>query len=244
MKVLDGVPTLSWEKDGQTTYCGALAAALSTTDYPYSYVDLMGLSGLAFRIMWPRWEGEPAWCHSCSVGELPEEGHAIEKATGWRFVPHWDEKTIGRFAPQIVESIDAGRPVLAYEPCYNMAVIYGYQDDGKTVMLRDYFRGDEPHVLPTMKLGALIMFLGEHVEAPVRRESFTEALRIAAHNWQRGRGDAGIPGRDYWYGEAALRAWADDLANAASFTGPHGTTWCGLMPVWPRSVSSSSSENA
>ena len=58
MKVLDGVPTLSWEKDGQTTYCGALAAALSTTDYPYSYVDLMGLSGLAFRIMWPRWEGE------------------------------------------------------------------------------------------------------------------------------------------------------------------------------------------
>ena len=94
MTALDNIPTLSWERDGQTTYCGALAAALSATEHPYSYVDLMGLSGLAFRILWPRREGEPQWCHSCAVGELPEEGHAIEEATGWRFVSHWDEKEI------------------------------------------------------------------------------------------------------------------------------------------------------
>ncbi len=215
---IEGVPALTWDRDCQTTYVGALAAALAVTDCPYDRDRLMGLSGLAFRIRWGAWSGEPAWCHSAAVGEGPEEERMLAKATGWEAPSHWSGKGVERFVPEIVSSIKDGKPVLCYEPGYNMAVIFGYEDGGRRFLLRNYFKGEEPDVLPVDKLGPLLIFLGKRRAAPPERTALLDALRIAVRNWSRGRSDGGIAGRDYWYGHAALSAWIDDLDRAATFT--------------------------
>ncbi len=213
---IDGVPTLSWEKDGQCTYAGALAAALEVTEHPYSYSEIMGFSGLAFRVRWYQNDTGTAWCPSSPVGEFPEPIAATEQATGWRFrgvvllgekEPHMEQ-----FAPDIVVAIDSGRPVLAYEPRLNMAVIYGYEGGGETVLLRDYFTGETPLELPTAKLGAMLLFLTEHGDPLPRREALVTALESAVRNWHRGRA-ANDDGSWYCYGEDALTAWKKDLGT-------------------------------
>jgi RNA polymerase sigma-70 factor (ECF subfamily) len=214
-KVLEDVPTLGWGTGRECTFAGALEAALTTTDHPYKYSDLLGFTGLAFRTRWFCGDGSQ-WCPSCAVGEMDEEIIAVEKATGWplriHFVEPDDAANVEQTRTDIVESIDGGRPVLAYEPRENMDVVYGYEQGGKVLLLRDYFQVEEPLRLPPSKLGFLMLFIGDRGEAMSRRDAVVESLRIAARNWRRERGRAG-PG-EYWYGRAALERWMADIGRS------------------------------
>lgn len=212
-RVLEAVPPLGWGRRKECTFAGALEAALAVTEHPYQYPDLMGFTGLAFRVRWFCGSQRGRWCPSCAVGEMPEEIAAVERATGWPlrvdFLQAKDASNVERLTADIVASINAGRPVLAYEPRHNMDVVFGYEDGGKMLLLRDYFRADEPLRLPLSELGFLILFLGDRHKALPRRSALIEALRIAVRNWRRERFAAG-PG-EYWYGDAALAHWIDDL---------------------------------
>jgi len=96
----------------------------------------------------------------------------------------------------------------------NVAVAYGYEDAGKTLLLRDYMKGDRETTLTTRELGFLLIFLGEHLEPLPSREALVHALRLAVHNWRRGVGHDGHAPADYSYGEAALALWDADLKRA------------------------------
>jgi RNA polymerase sigma-70 factor (ECF subfamily) len=233
-KVLDNVPTLGWGRQRECTFLGALEAALTPTAHPFSYTDMMGWSGMAFRTRWFAGNDSGArWCPSCAVAEMPEAMLATEKATGWPtrvdFMKEDDPATVARITERIVASIDAGMPVLAYEPQLNVDVVYGYEDRGKVLLLRDYFTPDSPLALPPPKLGFLIMFLGEHSEGLSRREALTEALRIAVLNWKRERYSEG-PGA-YWYGDAALKRWIEDIGEADQFSQEERNQLC-LVGWW------------
>jgi RNA polymerase sigma-70 factor (ECF subfamily) len=231
-KVLENVPKLAWGTNRECTYLGALEAALAITDHPYSYTDMMGWSGMAFRARWYATEEPRRWCPSSAVAEMPEAMIATEKATGWPvpvdFLRQDDPAGVARITERIVASIDAGKPVLAYEPHLNVDVVYGYEDAGKVLLLRDYYKPDEPLALHPSKLGFLIMFLGEHYDGLSRREALLESLRIAVRNWERERYSEG-PG-EYWYGRAALARMAEDLANAHAFTEEERCALC--QPAW------------
>jgi RNA polymerase sigma-70 factor (ECF subfamily) len=215
-KVLDNVPTLGWGTGRECTFAGALEAALTPTDHPYRYSDLLGFTGLAFRTRWFCGDDGARWCPSCAVGEMEEEIAAVEKATGWPLRVHFlqgdDVANVEQTRTDIVKSIDEGRAVLAYEPELNMDVVYGYEQGGKMLLLRDYAKGEEPLRLSPSKLGFLMLFIGDRGEAMSRREAIIESLRIAARNWRRERGHAG-PG-EYWYGRAALEHWMADIEGA------------------------------
>ncbi len=219
-KVLENVPTLGWGTGRECTFAGALEAALAATDHPYTYADLLGFTGLAFRTRWFCGDDGSRWCPSCAVGEMEEEIAAVGKATGWPLRIHFVEPdnaaNVEQTRTDIVASIDAGRPVLAYEPRLNMDVVYGYEQGGKMLLLRDYFKGEEPLRLPPSKLGFLMLFIGDRGEAMSRREAIVESLRIAARNWRRERGRAG-PG-EYWYGKAALEHWMADIGRSEEFS--------------------------
>ena len=154
---IEGVPTLGWGRDKECTFAGALEAALAATKQPRKYSDLMGLSSLAFRVRWYQGKGGRDWCPSCAVGEQPgEEVDAVGQGIGWQFhcegrlgqaEPHMEQ-----FTPEIAASINAGLPVLAYEPRLNLDVVYGYEDGGKLLLLRDYFQGETPLRLPAEAL--------------------------------------------------------------------------------------------
>ena len=208
-KVLEGVPSLVWGRGKDCTFTGALEAALEVTEHPYSYSDIMGFSGLSFRVKW-----HEGWCPSCTVGEMDEEIEAVARATGWQLDVKLGEggPDMERFTDDIVADVNAGRPVLVYPPDLNVAVAYGYDDAGKTLLLRDYMKADNEVSLPTRELGFLLIFLGEHTDPLPVRESLLEALGFAVHNWGRGVAHAGPA--DYWYGEAAFEHWRSDLQRA------------------------------
>jgi len=215
-KVLENIPTLGWGTGRECTFAGALEAALTATDHPYAYRDIMGYTGLAFRTRWFCGNENSRWCPSCAVGEMEEEITAVERTTGWplrvAFLRPEDSAGVERITTEITASIDAGRAVLAYEPQLNMDVVYGYEKGGRVLVLRDYFRGEEPLRLPPSKLGFLILFLGDHVEPMTRRAALMDSLKTGVRNWRRERGASG-PG-EYWYGRAALDHWISDLAEA------------------------------
>lgn len=217
---IEGVPPLGWGKDKECTFAGALEAALTATKHPYRYSDIMGLTGLAFRVRWYQGDTGKRWCPSSPVGEFPEEIAAIQKATGWQFR---DEVLLGednpqmeRFAPDIVASLDAGKPVLACEEKLNMDVVYGCEDSGKTLLLRDYFKGESPLTLPASQLGPFLIFLRDHVEPLSSLAALAEALNIAARNWR--RKPLSAERGKYRYGDAALSAWIEDLGQVDELT--------------------------
>ncbi|UCC69128.1 MAG: sigma-70 family RNA polymerase sigma factor [Armatimonadota bacterium] len=219
-KVLENVPTLGWGTGRECTFAGALEAALAPTAHPYTYTDIMGFSGLAFRVRWHHENDEARWCGSCAVGEMPEEIEAVQRATGWQFrieVLFGDDATnVGRLAPDIAASINGDRPVLAYDKWLNMGVVYGYEEGGERLLVRSYSSDDLPPSFPASELGAphhrLIIFLSERIEPLAPRAAAAEALRIAVRNWQRER-FAPIP-VEYWYGKAALEHWLADIGEA------------------------------
>lgn len=210
------VPMLNWDRRRQCTFAGALEAALKVTERPYDYAGLMGLTALAFRVRWCNDETRTTWCPSCAIGEMPDEQALAAKLTGWRLPMDWleaDRRDHDKLRRKIAASIDAGRPVVAYPPAWNVGVIYGYEDGGRTVLMRDYECDDETHRVPVEKLGAMQHYLGQRAEPPAPRECLREALRAAVRNWRRGRHDGGIKGREYFYGDAAFAAWIRDIGR-------------------------------
>ena len=215
---IEGVPELHWGKGTECTYAGAVAAALAVTEHPVPYEDIVGFSGLAFRLRW--WfsdteRGKRGWCPSTPVGEFPEEVEASQERTGWRFLidsrmdrekdPHMEDR-----AKDIAVSIEAGKPVPAYVSSQNLnvGVIYGYQDGGKKWLMRDYFAKDGTTVVPIEKLGPMIFILREFKPTMPRREAVEESLKMAVKHWTRGKS----PNGKYLYGKAALEQWAKDLS--------------------------------
>ncbi len=215
---IDGVPALRWDKE-TCTYAGALAAASQVTEYPCAYDDVMGWSGLAFRVRWYQTKDGHGWCPSSPVGEMPQSMDAADQATGWRFRHewHWGNAQMERFAPDIATAIDGGRPILAYDGGLNVTAICGYADNGKTVLLRHYDGKQELTAVPTAKLGPMLMFFREHVPPLPPREALVAGLEIAVFNWHReAEGDA--EKAVYWYGAAGLRTWAGALADVTGLT--------------------------
>jgi len=219
-RTLSGVPVLDWSKGKLCTAWGALEAATAVTEHPYKYSDLMGFSGVAFRLRWSNCDTLTGWCGSCCIGELPEEAAAVIKATGWPMPtdmqwgnPNPDFDAIWN---KIVASINAGKPVMAYDDHLDMAVIYGYEEEGRMVLFRDYYRGSALHALPIAKIGPMQFYLGDHGAPMPPREALMESLKIAVRNWRRGKDAGGLPGREYWYGDNGFRVWIEDLSRANS----------------------------
>jgi hypothetical protein len=213
---IEGVPALRWGTRKECTFCGALEAALAVTKSPVRYNDLMGVSGLAFRVRWYRGDVGDKHCPSSAAGEFPQEIAAIVKATGWplRCEAHMGEpaSVMAAYVPQIVASIDAGRPVLGYPDNMDMAVIYGYEDGGKTLLWRDYSAPATSKALAAEKLSGMLMFLGDRAPGLTPKEAFVEGLKLGVANWDR-EPMAGETGK-YHYGGSGLTAWIEDLGAA------------------------------
>jgi hypothetical protein len=212
--LIEGVPSLAWGQGQDCTFAGALAAAMAVTEHPYPYAELMGLSGLAFRLRWCNDETATQWCPSCAVGELPDEYAVLTRLTGW-WLPTdvqfgLEEPDRDAIREKVVAAIDAGQPVVAYASSLDMAVIYGYEEGGETLLVHDYGQPD-PFRMPASEIGPMQTYLGDHTDPPSPREALTASLQITVGNWRREKHDGGVAGREYTYGDAAFKAWIADL---------------------------------
>jgi hypothetical protein len=200
--VLHNIPNLGWGRGKDCTFAGALEAALSVTEHPCKYSDIMGFTALAFRVRWLA----SGWCPSAAVGEMEEEIESVGRATGWplKVEVHIDAGDRSAYTDGIVRAIDAGRPCLSYTDHSDMAVIFGYREDGKKLFFQDYFH-PEPSELNTSQIGWLWLVLDGYREALPQRQAVIEGLQKARFNWRRAIGREG-PG-EYRYGPDAYDAW-------------------------------------
>jgi len=217
-KEIDAVPTLAWGRSGETTFCGALAAVAKARNIKADYVTLMGDTSLAFRTRWWRKEAGPGWCPSSPVGEMTPWTHRAEPTMGRKITFNVDFKPnadFGQYAGRVKQQIDDGWPVLAYGDTFDMGVIYGYADDGKTVFFRDYFKGEKPQVLELAKTKGLIAFFDQPADVATPVERATIAIRNAVADWKHPADPTNNPksGGAYHFGDAAYAKWIDDLTT-------------------------------
>ncbi len=225
------VSPLKFGQGKDCTLIGAMEAALATTEHPSTYADMMGLSGLAFRTRWSNGDTKTRWCHSAAVGELPDEVEALERLTGWHMKAEWLEPQ-GRdnehLRRRLVAAIDAGHPVVGYASTLDVGVIHGYENGGKTLLTRDYLQQAESAPIPIEKLCQLHFTLENYETPPPLRDALLASLDMAVHNWHREKHHGGLPGREYWYGEAALRAWIGDVRKFETYDEKTRATLCSL----------------
>lgn len=214
---IGGVPNLAWGTSGECTFAGALSAATAVTAYPCDYQTTMGATGLAFRVRWFQGEPPARWCPSSPVGEFPEEIHAASRATGWELRTEcWIGKPDVRpnvYMHDIVASVRAGLPVLAYDASLNLAVVTGYENGGATLLLNRYSGPSTAVQVPIGEIGPMLVFLGRYSEPLLQHDAAVAGLRLAVRNWRR-RHDPEDETRGYWMGALALQRWREDLATA------------------------------
>lgn len=222
-RIISSIPVLAWGSNRECTFAGALESALSVTAYPCGYETIMGGTGLAFRTRWWKANDGTGWCASSPVGEFPEEIEAAGKVTGWpiRIECHLGDPDahMERFAPDITASIDKGIPVLGYDEHNNVSVICGYEDEGRTILMRDYFRGDQTSRIEANKLQPFLLFLTDYIGAASRKDVLKMALDLAVENfsWADPVPHPNQLGK-YHYGKYAFSKWADDIAHYDDYT--------------------------
>lgn len=218
------VPPLGWGKGRDCSLIGALEAALAPTDYPYTYTQLMGYSGLAFRTCWSRNPGDERtlWAtdrwHPVGPHGL-EEVTAIAEATGWKLrleeVPEdLQSPQRHRLISDTVMSINQAFPVVAGRNSA-VACVHGYHIHSMDLFGRDYHDPDEAQVRVNANDASFhspFVFLDGHGEGLGPREAFLEGLRIAVRSAGREEEDG------FLYGPDALTAWAQEVADYDGYT--------------------------
>jgi hypothetical protein len=105
--------------------------------------------------------------------------------------------------------------VLAYSDQFDMAVIYGYADEGKSFYFRDYFKGDKPLVLELTKTKGLLAFFDKPIPVASPKDRAATAIKNAVADWKLPKDATNNPkgGGGYYFGDAAYAKWIADLSN-------------------------------
>jgi hypothetical protein len=220
---IEGLPRLAepglkvpWlARTSQTcTFAAALEAALSVTERPCTYQEIMALSGMAFRTRWYDGENGPTGCPCAPVGETPDVMQRLPAAIGWQIRAYaadgWDTPPMQEAVAAVIGSIDAGRPVLVVDRHLNSVVAYGYAEGGQVLLLETLLDG--AYECPQSGLGqspSLVHILGGPEEPPPFPHVFRDIVRDAAERWYRVQSEF-IPGK-LKNGQAALQAWIRGL---------------------------------
>jgi|GEM_PF-776385 len=214
---IEGLPALMWGSGRDCAFLGALEAATSVTERPADYVDMMGATGIAYRTRWSNPDTIGGWDHSSAGGEFMEEWDDVQRATGWSLCAEFPGVTQDPVSdPQVVRvkgNIDAGWPVMASVDGPDIGLIIGYADEGRRMLIRRYGDAEPREVGAQAACGGFQLLLEAIEPAPDPRRVLAGALRTALRNWKRGKTSAGYArhGREWFYGDEALRVWADDL---------------------------------
>ena len=140
--VLEHIEPLSWKKEAEgleTPWADALRGALAYMGEPYTYEQIMGMSGACYRVCFT-----DVWDYSCTDALV-----AYDYAVPLYSAVGYDFRMAERLGKQerkaerqaIMEDIQRGRPVLAINlrVAPEWGIITGYTDNGNRFLCRTYF---------------------------------------------------------------------------------------------------------
>jgi RNA polymerase sigma factor (sigma-70 family) len=147
-KVVEGIREVAWESIW-LTYEGSAYACLKALVPEVTLPEMMGLCGGAFRFFWHP-EAGPWMCNYLLIGEEAARRTFAPFGYAYTYLADYDHAETAneeRYRQLIVESIDAGRPVVGLgvvgppreknpEPC----IVTGYDRGGAVFYGRSYFQ--------------------------------------------------------------------------------------------------------
>ena len=140
--ILEQIRRLSWEngKEGmECPWAGALQASLAYMGEPYTYEQVMGMSGACYRICFT-----DVWDYSCTDALVAfDYATPLYSAIGYdfRMVERLEKPERKAERQAIMEDIRQGKPVLAINlrVAAEWGIITGYVDEGNRFLCRTYF---------------------------------------------------------------------------------------------------------
>lgn len=231
--ILKNVMRLSFEEGMECPWAGALYGALNYMGEPYTYHQIMGLSGACYRICFT-----DAWDFSCTDALVAfDYATPLYKAIGYSFHIaerlEKQERKAERFA--IMEDIRKGRPVLAINlrVAPEWGIITGYTDNGSRFLCRTYFDKDVFAALEQEECGNMedcqtvfednegylfndfwpffIIHFGEKLNMQSPLDSLRNSLMMLTESFYAGEC------RGYYKGKAAYEAWIKGLSKEENF---------------------------
>lgn len=140
--ILENVKPLSWKKGTEgleSPWAGALQAALAYMGEPYTYEQIMGMSGACYRTCFT-----DVWDYSCTDALVAYDyAGPLYSAIGYdfRMVERLEKQERKAERQAIMEDIRKGWPVLAINlrVAPEWGIITGYTDNGNRFLCRTYF---------------------------------------------------------------------------------------------------------
>lgn len=230
-RIIENVPRVAQFPEGGamlTPFVGSLWAALTAMGKSRPYADILAMSGAGNRLVWRpgTWDGGNVDILSCEENAFAPHRRAL-RALGLGGTFRLAKPIAGMGGPfacadearaEIVKSVDAGIPVIAMgiigppECC----VVFGYENDGATLVGWNYFQTDEGFSKdkPFEKADWFenltgYILLSEAGPAPSRRENALNTARVIVEN--AARPDV----RGAKIGMAGWEAMLDALENAS-----------------------------
>ncbi len=216
--ILPGITPLSWGRNMDCCWGGSLYAALKYMGEPYTYEQIMGMSGACYRINFTEvWD----WSATDALVAFNYSDilfNAIGYEQVWSDRLDKDKRTAER--KLIVSDIQMGKPVVAINlrVAAEWGVITGYADNGKTLYCRTYFDGDlldkngkvksnGDEYLKTENWPFMVVHFGKKKERPADSELLKASLQALIDSFR-------APcERGYWQGEGAYKKWIEGLGN-------------------------------
>jgi len=216
--ILHGITTLSWEQGMDCCWGGSVYAALKYMGEPYTYEQIMGMSGACYRINFTEtWD----WSATDALVAFDYSG-PLFRAIGYEQV--WADrlKKDDRSAERklIVSDIQMGKPVVAINlrTAAEWGVITGYADNGRTLYCRTYFdddlldengrvKSDGNKYLETEFWPFMLVHFGKKTECPTVDDILYTSLKTLVDSFR-------APcERGYWQGEGAYQKWIEGLSQ-------------------------------
>ena len=244
MKVLENIKDIDY-RNGDCAFTGSVLGCMNFLNENITRPFVMGVSGSAFKLLWYL-----QWCTSNnSMGVL---GVEPIRRTFWglgyeyEFVPKTESPDCQElFRRKIIDSIEAGRPVIAYGivGAPDEGIVAGYDKNGDVLLGRSYFYdGSKGYYEKSdwYKDCCGLILIGEKKPSPSKPKILQETIKCVidlARTTEWSRHD----GAKYACGLAAYDAWAEALKKDEDF--PEGNletltfrclvnsnvTFCGLL---------------
>lgn len=233
--ILKNIKRLTWEEEFvECPWAGSLYAALNYMGEPYTYPQIMGMSGACYRVCFT-----DMWDYSCTDALVTfDYATPLFDAIGYSFhMAERLEKHERKTERQaIMEDIRNGKPVLAINlrVAPEWGVITGYTDNGNHFLCRTYFdkeifdalkRGEEPYPGDRQMIlkdnegylcndfwPFLILHFGENkADRPSPSDILKNSLTILIDSFH------AKECRGYYQGKEAYEAWIKGLAKDMDF---------------------------
>jgi len=209
--ILPGIITLEWEAGMDCTWAGAVYAALRYMGEPYTYEQIMGLSGACCRIAFTE-----IWDWSAADALVAFDCASI-LFTAIGYEPIWADRVDkdGRIEERrnIVRDISNGKPVVAINlrVAPEWGVITGFRENGKVFYCRTYFDreylSDKDEYLESESWPFLIIHFGERKDRPSDSENLKASLQTLVDSFEAGCSSG------YFQGRQAYEQWIAGLRN-------------------------------